>query len=102
MKTAYIVWNKDKTEGFVTTDKGVAYEARKGAKTNCFDAEGRVSTLAIRFCDLYSDREDCTIQPIDLGVIEAIEQHQAGEGTVMFDIPEYPQLVGRGKRGDKR
>ena len=36
----YIVWNAVRTEGFVTVDKHLAYEARKDSDTNCFDADG--------------------------------------------------------------
>ena len=60
----YIVWNKDKTEGFVTLDKQLAYEARKGSESNCFDEEGVRSNLAVSFCEIYSHNEDCTIQHI--------------------------------------
>jgi len=58
----FLVWNKDKTEGFVTLNEQIAYEARKGADSNCFSIDGVRSDLAIAFCDVYSHTEDCTIQ----------------------------------------
>lgn len=60
----YLVWNNDKTEGFFTTDKQIAYEARKGAESNCFSTSGDVSLLAQQFCEIYSWEEDCTLQTV--------------------------------------
>ncbi len=54
-RVAYIVWNAARTEGYVTFDKQVAYEARKGAASNCFDSEGTQMKLAQAFCDVHSD-----------------------------------------------
>lgn len=62
---AYLVWNESRTEGIVVTDPGVAYEARKGASSNCFDRDGRQSKLAQYFCDLTAD-EPCEIEEIEL------------------------------------
>lgn len=61
MSNYYIVWNADKSEGFATTDKGVAYEARKGAESNCFTEDGVQSKLAQAFCEIWSHGEDCTM-----------------------------------------
>ena len=61
MSNYYIVWNADKSEGFATTDKGVAYEARKGAESNCFTEDGDQSKLAQAFCEIWSHGEDCTM-----------------------------------------
>ena len=61
MSNYYIVWNADKSEGFATTDKGVAYEARKGAESNCFTGDGDQSKLAQAFCEIWSHEEDCTM-----------------------------------------
>ncbi len=61
----YIVWNKNKTEGFVTKDKQIAYEARKSAITNCHNEDGSPSLLAKYFCIIYSEMNDCTIQEIE-------------------------------------
>lgn len=68
----YIVWNADKSEGFATTDKGVAYEARKGAESNCFTGDGDQSKLAQAFCEIWSHEEDCTMVESD-GCREALE-----------------------------
>lgn len=62
---AFIVWNEAKTEGYVTFDAQVAHEARKGAESNCFDAEGNQMKLAQAFCEL-TGVENCTIQEIEL------------------------------------
>lgn len=62
--TKYIVWNANKTEGIVLSDPQVAYEARKGADTNCYDENGNKSDLAIAFCEIYSHEKDCTIEEI--------------------------------------
>lgn len=59
----FIVWNADKTEGFVTTDRQLAYEVRKSSDTNCFDFEGRRSDVGIAFCDAWGDG-DCTMEPL--------------------------------------
>lgn len=59
----YIAWNQAKTQGFATTDYQLAYEARKGSDSNCFDENGNRSDLAVTFCDVTGD-EDCTIQTI--------------------------------------
>ena len=72
-RMAYIVWNNDRTEGYVTFDEQVAYEARKGAQSNCFDPNGTQMKLAQAFCEVYSHDEDCTRQTI-----------------VISEPPEYP------------
>jgi hypothetical protein len=64
MKKVYIVWNNDKTEGFVTLDEGLAYEARKGAKSNCYYEDGTCSKLAQKFCKIYSEVEDCDTEEV--------------------------------------
>lgn len=65
MTTINIVWNNNKTEGFATTDPQLAYEARKGAESNCYKQDGSQSKLAVAFCDIYSGEEDCTIEIIN-------------------------------------
>lgn len=62
-RTVYIAWNAARTQGFATTDPQLAYEARKGSDSNCYDQDGRRSDLAITFCKVTGD-EDCTIQTI--------------------------------------
>jgi hypothetical protein len=61
----YLVWNEEKTEGFFTTDQGVAYEARKSADTNCYDQNGKRSDLAIAFCNIHGEG-NCTMQELDI------------------------------------
>jgi len=61
----YIVWNEDKSEGFITNDKNVAYEVRKGADSNCFNREGERSDLGVSFCEIYSWDQDCTIEELN-------------------------------------
>lgn len=61
--THTVVWNADKTEGFVTIDRQLAYQVRKSADTNCFDADGRRSDVGIAFCDAWGD-QDCTMEPL--------------------------------------
>lgn len=62
---AYIVWNESKTEGFVTTDRQLAYEARKGAESNCSDENGRRSLVAVEFAN-YWINDNCTIEEIEV------------------------------------
>lgn len=64
-RTAYIVWNEARNEGYLTFDKGVAYEARKSAGSNCFDQDGTQMHLAQAFCELTGE-ENCTIQEIEI------------------------------------
>lgn len=59
--TKYIVWNEAKTEGFITTDKQLAYEVRKSAETNCYDKDGNFSIVAKQFCERWVD-DSCTIE----------------------------------------
>lgn len=65
----YVVWNASNTEGFATTDHQLAYEARKGARDNCFDKEGRQSLVAQAFCDAWSSKEDCSIEVVEQSMI---------------------------------
>ena len=68
MKEYHIVWNEAKTEGFITTDKQLAYEVRKGADTNCYHEDGKCSHVGVAFCTEWVD-DDCTtetVRPDDL------------------------------------
>lgn len=47
----YAVLNVDKTLGFLTTDAGVSYEARKGSETNCYSQDGVRCHTAVGFCE---------------------------------------------------
>ena len=60
-----IVWNEAKTEGYATIYPEVAYEARKGADSNCFSRHGEQMKLAQAFCDITAD-ENCTIQEVEI------------------------------------
>jgi 5-methylcytosine-specific restriction endonuclease McrA len=62
---AYIVWNEARTEGFVTVDKQLAYEVRKSASSNCFDQDGRQSTVGQAFCEAYVD-DNCTTEEVEV------------------------------------
>lgn len=59
----YIVWNEDKTEGFVTTDKQLAYEVRKSSDTNCHTKDGVLSSVAVAFCEAWYEH-NCTIEVV--------------------------------------
>ena len=61
MPKYWIVWNGDKTEGFVTTDHQLAYEVRKSAESNCFDENGRRSIVGQAFCEAWGE-DDCTME----------------------------------------
>lgn len=65
MKTLYIVWNEAKTEGFVTVDKGLAYEVRKGADSNCYTEKGERSYYGVEFINQWGDG-DCTIEEVQV------------------------------------
>lgn len=62
----YIVWSAYKIEGFITTDKQLAYEVRKSSDTNCYTKDGIHSSVGAAFCLAHCD-EECTIQSICLG-----------------------------------
>lgn len=59
----FIVWNEAKTEGFVTTDKQLAYEVRKGSSSNCYDGNGIRSDVGIAFCNAWVN-DDCTMEEV--------------------------------------
>jgi hypothetical protein len=61
---AFIVWNEDKTEGFVTIDKGLSYEVRKSASTNCVTANGTPSPVGVAFCKQWW-MDNCTVEEIE-------------------------------------
>lgn len=64
-RKVYIVWNEMRSEGYVTFDRQVAYEARKGSDSNCFDVDGNRMRLAQAFCELTGE-DSCTIEEVDL------------------------------------
>ena len=72
-KDYWIVWNADKTEGFITEDQQLAYEVRKSSDTNCFDYNGRRSDVAIAFCGAWGD-QDCTMECITVIPSEAAKK----------------------------
>lgn len=63
----YIVWNEAKTEGFVTKDRQLAYEVRKGADSNCYDEDGNRSDVGIAFIERWGN-ENCTTEVVDVPV----------------------------------
>jgi hypothetical protein len=65
MKKLYIVWNEDRTEGFATFDKQLAYETRKSASSNCYSEDGERRDLAIAFCDLFYEG-NCTMETVEI------------------------------------
>ena len=65
---AFVVWNEARTEGYVTFDKQVAYEARKGAESNCFDSNGTQMHLAQAFCEV-TGIQNCTVQKIEIASV---------------------------------
>lgn len=79
----YLVWNEAKTEGFATTDQQLAYEIRKGATSNAFDAEGNYSHAGVAFANVYMD-DACTTEVIETSDTDEITpfdlaRAQAGE-----------------------
>ncbi len=61
----FLVFNEEHTEGFFTTDEGVAYEARKSASSNCYDKNGIRSDLAVSFCNIHG-QSNCTMLDIEI------------------------------------
>ena len=95
----YIVWNAVRTEGFVTVDKHLAYEARKGSDTNCFDADGRRSDLAVKFCELTGD-EDCITQVLDPACITPLSADELM--LTLYVLNVYTENVGGVEKADDR
>lgn len=60
VKRYFIVWNQNKTIGFITSDPSLAYEARKGSDSNCYDENGNKCNTAIGFCEDTLD-DNCKI-----------------------------------------
>jgi hypothetical protein len=63
-KEFYLVWNEAKTEGFVSTDKQLAYEVRKSSDSNCFDENGNRSNVGVAFCDNWGE-DNCTMHKVE-------------------------------------
>jgi hypothetical protein len=61
----YIVWNDAKTDGFVTNEKQLAYEVRKGAESNCYREDGTISLTGIQFLNEFCD-DNCSIEEIEI------------------------------------
>lgn len=60
----YVVWNADKSIGFITTDWQLAYEARKGSDTNCYSEKlNGLCKTAVGFCE-DTGEEDCTMEEL--------------------------------------
>lgn len=69
MRKLYIVWNNHKSEGYVTDDYQMAYEARKSATSNMFNAQGEWQPLGAAFGSIFY-QDDCAIQEIEVEEIE--------------------------------
>ncbi|TIU88842.1 MAG: hypothetical protein E5W06_00305 [Mesorhizobium sp.] len=85
-KARHIVWREDKNEGFVTLDKQLAYEARKGADSNCYYPDGTLSHLAVSFCLLTAD-EICTTE-VAPTYADAVEPYAAALRMIREAIGE--------------
>lgn len=57
----YIVWNEEKTEGFITSSQSLAYDVRKSSDDNCYDESGDHSPVAEAFCNRWL-WDNCTIE----------------------------------------
>ena len=62
----YIVWNENKTEGYITDDKQDARTAREGKKHRRSSGQVGYSTLALAFYEAYGDDELPPIEEVDL------------------------------------
>lgn len=65
----YTVWNEMRSEGFVTLDKQLAYETRKGATTNLCDEFGNPSPVAAAFCEQWGDGNLTTEVTMQLDIL---------------------------------
>ena len=69
----HLVHMKGKKAGFFTTDKQLAYEARKGANTNLYFQDGTRSASAKKFCDEQLDEEyliiDIPVEDVNIGLL---------------------------------
>lgn len=79
----YTVWNAMRSEGFVTTDKQLAYETRKCATTNLFDEFGNHSPVAAAFCEKWGD-DDLTTE---VRVVSATLEGMTAQG--LADLFQY-------------
>lgn len=76
MSVFFIVWNKDRSEGFVTSDPQLAYEVRKCATTNCYTEEGHFSVVGQVFAEAWgvAEEQELVIQKL---LLEAPEDAPA-------------------------
>lgn len=65
MKTYYITWNEDRSEGFITDDRGDAVTARTGKKRR-HRGYTSASTAAMAFFDTYGDDKLPPIQKVEI------------------------------------
>jgi len=56
--------NANRTVGYATNDKQLAYEVQKGAISNCYNEDGILCPVAVAFCNEWSGEEDCTLEAI--------------------------------------
>ncbi len=77
MEKYYAVFNQNKTQGIIVSEKQLAYEARKGSDTNCYTSDGEKSLIAIAFTE-QTIEEDCSMHEVMLNFNdEEITLHQA-------------------------
>lgn len=66
MKQYWIVWNKDRTEGYITTRKADTLTAKRN-KPNCENGYPSRSVLATGFFEAYGDEpKSVTVQEVEL------------------------------------
>ena len=87
MTALYIVWNEARTEGYATRDAGVAYEARKGADTNCYTRDGTPAPFAVDFCNRFTF-DNCTTQtlPASPAMFQQMRGYHWNRAKVLQDI----------------
>ena len=66
MAKKYIVWNEDRSEGFVTDDRRDAETARKGKKHRRSTGQIGYSTLALAFFEAYGEDKLPPIQEVEI------------------------------------
>lgn len=78
----WIVWNQERTEGFVTDDKQLAHEVRKSADTNCCTVDGDPAPVAVAFCERWA-QDNCTLESFSAPAIELLRQQLAARDAAL-------------------
>ena len=72
--THFIVWNQAKTEGFVTTDRQLAYEVRKSADSNCYYGNGDGTAFtAMAFAQQWGE-DNCTTEVLPAAALQSLDE----------------------------